>query len=104
MATGTKPQRNSRKPQSDAPPALVDKEVEALPGTKGKLGELIRLLRRPEGAQISDLMAATGWQAHSVRGAISGSLKKKLGLTVTSEKSESGRTYRIISTENGGGA
>jgi hypothetical protein len=62
---------------------------------RGKLGALILLLRRPEGAQIAELMTATGWQAHSVRGAISGALKKKLGLTVVSEKTEGGRIYRI---------
>ncbi len=62
---------------------------------KGKLGALINLLRRPEGACIEDLTAATGWQAHSVRGAISGAVKKKLGLPVTSEKTEAGRVYRI---------
>ena len=41
------------------------------------------------------MMAATGWQAHSVRGAISGAIKKKLGLDVRSEKTEGGRVYRI---------
>ena len=63
---------------------------------KGKLGALVALLRRPEGAQIPDLMAASGWQAHSVRGAIAGSLKVKHGLTITSEKTEAGRVYRIV--------
>lgn len=62
---------------------------------KGKLGALVALLLQPEGATLQALQAATGWQAHSVRGAISGSLKKKLGFTVTSEKTEAGRTYRI---------
>ena len=41
-------------------------------------------------------MAATGWQAHSVRGAISGAIKKKLGLTVSSELVEGTRTYRVV--------
>ncbi len=66
----------------------------ARPGTK--LASLITLLSRKDGATIADLMKATGWQAHSVRGAISGNLKKKLGLGVTSEKIEGcGRVYRI---------
>jgi hypothetical protein len=60
-----------------------------------KQGVLIRLLHRKSGATIADIVAATGWQAHSVRGAISGVLKKKLGLTVSSEKAERGRVYRI---------
>ncbi len=52
-----------------------------------------------EGASIADLMKATGWQAHSVRGAISGNLKKKLGLGIISEKVEGrGRVYRIAAT------
>jgi len=63
-------------------------------GTKQAL--LIGLLERKRGATIDEIVAATGWQAHSVRGAISGALKKKLGLTVTSEPVEGrGRVYRI---------
>ena len=42
------------------------------------------------------MMAATGWQAHSVRGAISGAIKKTLGFNVVSEKTEAGRTYHIV--------
>ena len=57
---------------------------------------LIAMLRRPEGATIAQVIEATGWQPHTVRGAISGALKKKRGLEVTSEKNESGeRVYRI---------
>ena len=63
-------------------------------GTKQAL--LITLLKRKNGATIDEIVAATGWQAHSVRGAISGALKKKLGLAVLSEKiAGRGRTYRI---------
>ena len=50
-----------------------------------KLDILIGLLRRPKGATTAELMKATGWQAHSVRGAIAGSIKKKLGHKVDSE-------------------
>lgn len=53
------------------------------------------MLERPKGATITDLMKATDWQAHSVRGAISGAIKKKLQLAVVSEKTGSVRTYRI---------
>lgn len=49
---------------------------------KGKLGEMLTLLKREEGATITDLMEAAGWQKHSVRGAISGQLKKKYGFQV----------------------
>ena len=57
---------------------------------------LIALLQASDGVSIAEITSVTGWQAHSVRGAISGQLKKKLGLTVTSEKVEGrGRVYRI---------
>ena len=69
----------------------------ARPGTK--TARLIALLERKEGATIADLTKAMNWQPHSVRGAISGTLKKKLGLDVTSEKVEGrGRVYRIAAT------
>ena len=42
------------------------------------------------------MMSATGWQAHSIRGAISGSVKKALGLNVQSEQTDVGRVYRIV--------
>ena len=67
----------------------------AAPGI-GKLASMIAMLRRPKGATIDQIMTATGWQAHSVRGAISGALKKKRGLTVTSAAESGGiRVYRI---------
>ena len=57
---------------------------------------VIGMLRRPEGATIAQIMAATGWLAHTVRGAFAGALKKKLGLTVTSERADGGdRVYRL---------
>ena len=55
------------------------------------------MLRRKEGATIAQIVAATGWQPHTVRGAFAGALKKKLGLTVTSDKVAGvGRVYRIV--------
>lgn len=61
-----------------------------------KQAKLIAMLKRPEGATIEQVVKATGWQPHTVRGAIAGALKKKLGLTITSEKAEDGpRVYRI---------
>src|SRR5277367_5937537 len=55
---------------------------------KGKIEMLVGLLRQEGGATIEAMSVATGWQIHSVRGAISGAIKKKLGLTVTSEKTD----------------
>ena len=57
---------------------------------------IIDLLRRPEGATIAEIANATEWQSHTVRGAMSGALKKKLGLAITSEMVDArGRVYRI---------
>ena len=56
---------------------------------------MIDMLSRPEGATIEELAEATQWLGHTVRGAMSGALKKKLGLTITSEKEDQrGRVYR----------
>ena len=87
---------------SDAPypPAEERVEVTLAPTRRtrddSKQAKLIEMLRRPEGASIEEIVAVFGWQAHTVRGAIAGALKKKLGLDVTSEKIEGrGRVYRI---------
>jgi hypothetical protein len=64
------------------------------PGTKQAL--LIDLLKRKKGATIEEIVKVTSWQPHSIRGAISGTLKKKLGLVVTSERiGDRGRVYQI---------
>ena len=69
--------------------------VQRRKGTKQET--LIEMLRAEGGATIDEIVEATGWQAHTVRGAMSGALKKKLGLTITSEKIEGrGRTYMIV--------
>jgi len=61
-----------------------------------KQAKLIDMLRAEGGATIDEIVAATGWQSHTVRGAMSGALKTRLGLTVTSEKVEGrGRVYSI---------
>ncbi len=60
-----------------------------------KIETVIALLKRPEGADVHQLAQATGWQPHSVRGAIAGTLKKKLGLAVQTEKVDGRTVYRI---------
>lgn len=55
-----------------------------------KQATVIAMLSRPEGATIAQICEATGWQAHTVRGTFAGTLKKKLGLTITSEKAAEG--------------
>lgn len=61
-----------------------------------KQAQVIAMLRHPDGATINEICKATGWQAHTVRGAFAGTFKKRLGLTIVSEKSgDSERVYRI---------
>ena len=65
------------------------------PGTK--LAALLMTLHRPQGATGLQLMLATGWQPHTVRGAISGMLRKKLGLNVVLAHNDTGeRVYRLV--------
>lgn len=59
-----------------------------------KLDTLEKLLRRKNGATIAEMAKATGWQQHSVRGALAGAMKKR-GLTIVSHKVEDTRRYRI---------
>ena len=68
-------------------------------GPSGKLGVVVALMRRPEGATVAQMGAATGWQAHSVRGALAGSLKRKHKLTIVGEPGEGGRVYRIAAEQ-----
>ena len=91
------PHRSStrhRKPNASAPPQTLA----TVPAPLNKQSHLIDLLHRPDGSTLSELMSATGWQAHSIRGIISGVLRKKLGLVVIRFKSDSGESgYRIAS-------
>jgi hypothetical protein len=77
-----------------APPAPATRKTRE----GSKQARLIEMLKRPEGVTISEAAKALEWQSHTVRGAIAGALKKKLGLTIDSEKVEDrGRVYRISS-------
>ena len=77
-----------------ASPARTKRNTSA----RTKKGTVLALLRRKNGASIEDLAKATGWQNHSVRGFLSGTVKKKLGLAVVVDKSAGGaRRYRLKS-------
>ena len=68
-------------------------------GPAGKLGVVVALMRRPEGATVTQMAETTGWQPHSVRGALAGALKRKHKLTIIGQPSESGRIYRIAAEQ-----
>ena len=64
--------------------------------TGTKQAQIIAMLQRPEGATVAEMVEATGWLAHTVRGSISGALKKKLGLPIAAEKvGGRGMVYRL---------
>ena len=66
------------------------------PRAESKQSQLITMLRQPDGATIAEIAKALHWELHTVRGAMSGALKKKLGLTIDSEKAaDRGRVYRL---------
>jgi hypothetical protein len=79
-----------------AEPAASAQAPKPQPRDGTKQATLIALLRRKDGADLDEIAEATGWQKHTIRGAISGALKKKLGLEVTSTRDQQGRRiYRI---------
>jgi hypothetical protein len=87
-AAPTKPSKNV-KHAGDSQPAIS-------PRANTKQARLIEMLKRPAGATIAEVVEALQWEPHTVRGAIAGALKKKLGLRVESEKEgERGRVYRV---------
>ena len=78
-----------------ATPKTAARAVRPIAGANTKAARVIALLRKPKGATLQAIMRATGWQTHSVRGFISGHLKKKLGLKVRSSKRDGERVYSI---------
>jgi hypothetical protein len=104
LALGTKPQQIKPRARASKPrvkpagrtktPARGQKKAVATrPGTKA--AKILSLLQRPGGASLPDLRKATGWQAHSVRGFLSGALRKKMGLRIHSVKRNGERIYRV---------
>ena len=89
--------KTPRKPAAEKP-ARTKKPAEP---RVTKQAKVIDALCRPEGATISEIMEMTGWQEHSVRGFISGAVKKKLGLTVERTTEDGRVSYRIPSVPTG---
>jgi hypothetical protein len=83
-------------PDADPQPTAADTPKPITIRTGTKQAQIIALLQRPEGAAITEIVAETGWMPHSVRGMISGTLKKKLGLPIASEKVDGrGTVYKL---------
>jgi Protein of unknown function (DUF3489) len=123
LGGGTQAETAPEQPKKTAPAAKPTKTgapvpkaakttAKAKPGAKAKVGktkkpavtregskkaEVLGLLQRKGGATLAQIMKATGWQAHSVRGFVSGALGKKMGLTVNSERRDDGeRVYTLV--------
>ena len=94
--TARKTSRRTRKPAAEAQPLKTASAKPPHPKgpTKGDL--LVTLMRRPEGVTAAQMGEATGWQVHSVRGFIAGSVKKERGLVVATEKVDGQTIYRIV--------
>jgi len=93
-STSTRAKRTTKR--AIAKNAKATAKAASTPRAESKQSQLIAMLKQPDGATIVEIAKALGWLPHTVRGAIAGALKKKLGLDVQSEKiDDRGRTYRI---------
>ena len=94
-STAARTSKKAARTKGAAKPKAAAKAV-STPRAESKQSQLIAMLRQPDGATIVEIAKALGWLPHTVRGAIAGALKKKLGLKVESEKvDDRGRVYRL---------
>lgn len=113
MATGRKPKSKTQpqsatavkrgtvhttKPRPSAPPKKTPAPSTST-ATSSKQTKILEMLRAPAGATIAAIMKTTGWQQHSVRGFLAGTVRTKLKLNLTSEMVDDERVYRIAKLE-----
>jgi hypothetical protein len=94
----SKPRSGKKASSAERRPKSQKAAKQAKPGARegSKAAKVLGLLRRPDGASLKELMKATGWLAHSVRGFLSGAVAKRMKLNLVSAKSEDGeRRYTI---------
>jgi Protein of unknown function (DUF3489) len=105
MATRSKTKASSRTKPAKAVSSKTKRRAQHLPGApkdKTKQDRVLGLLRAPTGTTLAAITKATGWQPHSVRGFLAGTVKKKLGLKLLSQKTGNIRTYHIVGTKPAG--
>jgi hypothetical protein len=96
IEASVQPDQNGHTAANKAGPGAVSEDDPRTPRAGTKLAILAALLARDEGATVAEMATATGWQAHSVRGVLSGALVRRFGLEIVSEKTEGQRVYRAI--------
>ena len=92
--------RQANEQQSTKTPETMKSraQTKTAPARTTKIDQLITMLTRPDGATIAEMCDVTGWQSHSVRGALAGALRKK-GFAISSDVAEGTRRYRIAATQ-----
>jgi Protein of unknown function (DUF3489) len=99
MVKTTRRNKSSSTAKPRSKPAPVQKARTTKTAGETKQAKVLALLHRPGGASISDLVKTTGWQQHSVRGFLAGTVRKRLGLNLESKKQDGERIYHVTAAK-----